>query len=338
MASGEVAIHIYVIHFTELKERQACVDSLLGFEDSVNKVHVHLINENDPKDIEMAHVRQMIDVGEYPADHNPIYKQFVRPFSMNILSNNLKHMNAIIRAANGGPDDYHVILEDDVVFSSNIVLQIRSLINGLREKSDWDVIMLGQPSSTMATTKNAELIPLGSEALLPCCESYLLSSRSAKLLKERLLPIRFSTNVQLSYLFDRFQMKAFKVFPNIVGDGSKMGTYVSSVQPNNVLIFNNTFKEIYTLLSKGDDYLLPADSEHILRLLDANEFKTNPDIMHMEGLFYKTKGDYRKAVEVFERAMSIYKENHAVVNNNSIFLRNYIDCYKKLQDEPLPVS
>tara|TARA_B110000483_G_scaffold239525_1_gene318188 strand:- start:1180 stop:2196 length:1017 start_codon:yes stop_codon:yes gene_type:complete len=338
MASGEVAIHIYVIHYTELTERKACVDSLLSFEDPVNKIHVHMIKENDPNDIDMGHVRQMIDVGPYPEDQNPIYKQFVRPFSMNILSNSLKHMNAIVKASTGGANDYHVILEDDVVFSSNIVLQIRSLINGLRDKSDWDVIMLGQPSSTMATTNNAEVIPLGKDYILPCCESYMLSSRSAKLMKEKMLPIRFSTNVQLSYLFDRFEMKAFKVFPNIVGDGSKMGTYVSSVQPNNVLIFNNTFKEIYTLLSKGDDYLLPADSDHIVRLLESNEFKTNPDIMHMEGLFYKTKGDYLKAVHIFERAMQIYKENHAVVNNNSIFLRNYIDCYKKLQDESLSVS
>lgn len=331
MASEEVAIHIYVIHYTELKERKSCVDSLLGFNDPMNKVHVHLITEQDPKDIDMAQVRKFIEVGEYPNDHNPTYKQFVRPFSMNILSNNMKHLRAIIAASTGNENDYHVILEDDVVFSSNIVLQIRSLINSIRDKSDWDVIMLGQPSSTIASSNNAELIPLGGNSVLPCCESYLLSTRSAKLLKEKVLPIRFSTNVQLSYIFDRFDMKTFKVFPNIVGDGSKMGTYVSTVQPNNVLIFNNTFKEIYTLLLKEDDYLLPADSEHILRLLENNEFKTNPDIMHMEGLFYKTKGDYAKAVEVFARALKIYKENHAVVNNNSIFLRNYIDCYKKLQ-------
>lgn len=338
MASEDIPIHIYVIHYTELKERKDCVESLVRFADPVHKVKVDVITNNDPNKINMAGVRSMLDVNAYPEDHNQTYAQFVRPLSMNILSNNLKHFEAISMAAKGGANEYHLILEDDVVFSSNVVLQVRSMIRNLESQASWDVIMLGQPSSSMATGNNADLIPLGKNNVLPCCESYVLSTRSAKMLVEKMLPFRFSMNVQLSYLFDRFDVNAFKVFPNIVGDGSKMGTYVSTVQPNNVLIFNNTFKEMYTILSKEKEYVSPADIEHVQRLLANNEFKQNPDIMHLEGLLYKSKGQYPEAMKVFEKALEIYNANHAIINNNSIFLRNYIDCFKKAQTFPKKID
>lgn len=335
MASEEIPIHIYVIHYTELRERERCVEAVLKFADPLHKVAVDVIRENDPNKFDTAGIAGMIEVKKYPEDHNKTYEPFMRSMSMNILSNNLKHLEAIRRASKGDPNEYHIVVEDDAVFSNNIVVQIRSMIKTLQgQESSWDVIMLGQPSSSPPSEEKADLIPLGENCVLPCCESYLMSTRSAKALYEKMLPFRFSMNIQLSYLFDRHQIKAFKVFPNIVGDGSKMGTYVGTVHPNNVLLFNNTFKEMYTLLSKESGYLSPADAEHIQRLLAHNEFKDNPDIMHMEGLLYKSKGDYQGALRVFERAIKIYKDNHAVVNNNSIFLRNYIDCYKKAQEMP----
>tara|TARA_B100000497_G_C7283565_1_gene195884 strand:+ start:94 stop:462 length:369 start_codon:yes stop_codon:yes gene_type:complete len=121
-----------------------------------------------------------------------------------------------------------------------------------------------------------------------------------------------------------------KIFPNICGDGSKMGVYTSSILMNNVLIFNDLYKEIYILLEKHlkfDDDTVEIVKDKFLN----NTNKENPDFVYLEALFYKKIGDIEKAKELFETAMGLYEENLVPMNNTSTFLKNYIELYKVLQ-------
>tara|TARA_Y100000389_G_scaffold192603_1_gene220275 strand:- start:104 stop:472 length:369 start_codon:yes stop_codon:yes gene_type:complete len=121
-----------------------------------------------------------------------------------------------------------------------------------------------------------------------------------------------------------------KIFPNICGDGSKMGVYTSSILMNNVLIFNDLYKEIYIMLEqhlKFDDAMI----ETVKGKFSSNTNTENPDFIYLEALFYKKIGYIEKAKELFETAMGYYEENLVPMNNTSTFLKNYIELYKVLQ-------
>jgi len=324
-----MVLHIYVLHCEALTERTSCVESIKRLEtENPKKVKVEVITSYDPETVDIQEARSKISNDPYPEDHNPIYKKLVRPMNIPLLSNLYKHMEALQRISKGNEEDTYLVLEDDVMFSMNLPKQINSILDNLKNKEiEWEIVFLGQPSMNQLDTNTISFTDIAKDCILPCCESYLVHKRSASRLVENLIPYRFTTNIQLSYVIDRFQMKAFKIFPNIVGDGSKMGNYVSSINPNNVLIFNQIYKEVYMIIENSGQ-MTEDDFNKALTILKTNTHTENPDILHLEGLLYKSRGNYDKAKEIFAKALENVKKNHGVLNNNSLFLRNYIDLYR----------
>lgn len=99
---------------------------------------------------------------------------------------------------------------------------------------------------------------------------------------------------------------------------------------NNVLIFNDLYKEIYIMLEqhlKFDD----ATIETVEGKFTSNTNTENPDFIYLEALFYKKIGDIEKAKKLFETAMGYYEENFVPMNNTSTFLKNYIELFKVMQ-------
>jgi len=318
-------LNIYVIHWRELQEREKCLDTILAL--ASDKVSVKVIDKHDPDSMDMEMARKLIQTKEYPKDDNPLYAKLSRPLNANMLSNVLKHGEAIRMASEGDKTHYHLVLEDDVMFAPTLITQLTALVERMNQNTPWDIMLLGQPSDKDAVEKKTvDMISVKNNCLLPCCESYLMTTSAATKLHNAMYPIRFSTNIHLSHLVDKLHLDAYKIFPNVIGDGSKMGNYVSTINPNNVLIFNNIYKELYALLEKH--YLSAEEITRVELLLKENPHPDNPDIMHLEGLFYKTQRQVDKSKQVFERALTLYKNNHAVMNNTTLFLRNYIELYK----------
>jgi len=326
-------LNIYIIHFNKLEKRLDNIKRLqrLASEDTRLKINVNIVNEHKPDTINVNNVKNLVKIEKLPEEENTFYQNFVKQMSLEILSNTFNHFKAVQQISKNPSDSYNVILEDDVVYSDKIFVQMNTLINHI-ESMDWNMIFLGQPSDkSVSSMTSLSLNDMdNNNLLLHCCESYMLHAETAKDMLLNFFPIRFSYNVQLSYLINKQNYKCMKIFPNICGDGSKMGVYTSSILMNNVLIFNDLYKEIYIMLEqhmKFDDVMV----ETIKNKFSSNTNKANPDFIYLEALFYKKLGDIEKAKELFETALGLYEENLVPMNNTSTFLKNYIELYKVLQ-------
>ena len=327
-------LNIYIIHFNKLEKRLDNIKRLerLANEDTTLNINVHIVDEHQPDTININNIKNLVKIEKLPENENAFYQNFVKQMSLEILSNTFNHFKAIQQISKNPSNSYNIILEDDVVYSDKIFVQINTLINHVQSLLDWNIIFLGQPSDkSIQSMTSLSLNDIdNNNLLLHCCESYMIQTETAKDMLLNFFPIRFSYNVQLSYLMNKHNYKCMKIFPNICGDGSKMGVYTSSILMNNVLIFNDLYKEIYIMLEqhlKFDDAMI----ETVKGKFSSNTNTENPDFIYLEALFYKKIGYIEKAKELFETAMGYYEENLVPMNNTSTFLKNYIELYKVLQ-------
>lgn len=224
-------------------------------------------------------------------------------------------------------DEVNIVLEDDVVFNDNIADNLYSVLTESRPA--FDILFLGLPS---AKTE----VPIANQNVkdvfkyLPCCDSYMMPKKTAVALQTVFLPLKFPTNIQLSYLFDSKDMTALLAVPNVFIDGSKIGLYFSSIEVNNRLIFNQE----YVLLAKAiaeNENLSDEQCNAIDALFHDVKLKTNPEFYYLKAIYESKKGNYEFANCIYEYTYNIYKENGTMLNTQSLFLRDYMRNFKHLQ-------
>lgn len=346
-----VRLNVFIIHDTRLEERMENIRELLklateeqGTKQDVT-IEVTVVDQHPPSSINVANIKNLVKLEALPKEENPFYNTFLRKMSIEALSNTFNHFKALQNVAKrkdktDTEEEYHLVLEDDVVYSPRIFKQLLVLIDNARNL-EWDILFLGQPKDnnndvagrSSDTSLNLHMLD-NTNLLLHCCESYMIKASAAKDLLSYMFPIRYFYNVQLSYLLDKHKdrFKCAKIFPNICGDGSKIGAFNSTVLTNNVLIFNDLYKEIYMLLERHPTTLAEEKVSDIKQRLETNPYKDNPDFIYLEALLYRKQGNLEKCRDLFEKAMESYEKKHVPINNTSTFLRNYIELYKFLQN------
>lgn len=343
-----VHLNVYIIHDTRLEERQANIAELrkLAKEEQSLSVDITVIDQHPPDSINIANIKNLVKLEALPTGENPFYNSFLRKMSIEALSNTFNHFKALqtigkLKDKSEENDEYFLVLEDDVVYSAKIFKQLKSLIDNA-SVLEWDFLFLGQPKDNNNDVADKSLSENrlhfhmldNTNLLLHCCESYMIKASSARDFVTHMFPIRYYFNVQMSYLLDKHKnrFKCAKIFPNICGDGSKIGAFNSSVLPNNVLIFNDLYKEVYMLLERHTSILAEETVSNIKQRLDTNPYKDNPDFIYLEALLYRKQGNLEKSRDLFEKAMVSYEAKHVPINNTSTFLRNYIELHRFLQN------
>jgi GR25 family glycosyltransferase involved in LPS biosynthesis len=294
-------------------------------------INVHTVEDHQPEDINVKNIKNLVKLEKLPEGENTFYEKFVKQMSLPVFSNTFHHFKAIQQISKNASSDFNVILEDDVVYSNKIFAQLGTLIDNLK-KTEWDIVFLGQPSETANNTNSLQLSKIEStDLLLHCCESYMMTSTVAKDMLINFFPIRFVYNIQLSYLLNKHKYNCLKIFPNICGDGSKMGEYTSSILVNNVLIFNDMYKQIYMKLENSVS-LTFEEQQEVADMFLSNPRKMNPDFIYLEALFNKKIGQVEKSVELFQNAMVLYEKESVQMNNTSTFLKNYMELFRVINN------
>lgn len=161
--------------------------------------------------------------------------------------------STILEFENAGVDDVNIIVEDDIVFDSTFD---KKMVKFVKDKmySESDIVFFGLPSTVpMKDDHEIEVVHIpDKQSILPCSDSYYISKETDTTFSKSYIPITFPHNVQLSYLINTNNCTLSKTFPNIMADGSKIGTTPSTIYPNNILIFNSTYKNVYKLLEKSN--------------------------------------------------------------------------------------
>jgi hypothetical protein len=319
-----MSVKIFVIHASQLEIRKPRVEHLIGL---LGKDYdVEYITEYDPKDIEINNIRSLFSVEK---TNDEVYDTFLNNLSINQASNVLKHMSAIQKAAKH--EGVSMILEDDLLYQEDGIAQtVRSVIKKFIKNEEAKFCMLGAPSRVSIDEDAPYELNKCSEhkyTILPCCDSYLLKADTAKQMANVAFPIKFAGNIQISWVLKQLNIEPHMFNKNVFLDGSKYGSFLSSMDFNSVLPFNMEFVKMYQAVAGPE-----PDETAAAALLKDMKFQNHPAMLHLQALYHvKCKNDYKTAMVLLDNAFEILRQNNCIINGTNPILKTYVSLLEHVQ-------
>lgn len=341
-------LNIYFIHATGLKDREVVSINLnkqlqkYQFK-KIRSVKIQSITEFDPdkipgdfiqRAVNYTAIKQEDDLKQENAGTSlTFYNQFLKNIHLFQLSNALKHYKALEYIANSDDDDINIVVEDDIVYEEKMCYLLEKVINSL--PTDYSMVFLGLPGNIEVKNRNEIKYQSTSEVfrVLPYTDSYLISKKCAKMLYDEFLPIKFVGNIHLSYLIEKLSLKTVLSISNLFLNGSMAGMFLSTLNPNNHLVFNGDFMRLKNAIAK-EGLLEKEEIKQLDELISKTPIQNHPDFMFQVAQYLTKQKKYKEAEKVYENALNIYTANNCIVNHESAFLKDYIRLYKNLQELP----
>lgn len=319
---------VYMLHWNKLNERMKNIEKFreIAKQQTYFEVDFEIISEHDPETFNLESVKNLIKLEI--SQNDPFYS-FRTQLTQRTISNTLKHYTALQKIASRNDVCYNLVLEDDVEFNVSFFEQLNEIMNSVESGANktYDVIFLGlPPEPDTDKSKISFQNVLDKQTPLIANDSYIVSHSAAKQLMINFFPIGFDTSVHFTQLLKNHDLKALKTFPNLTGDGSKIGTYSSSVKENNILIFNNDYKSLYRNIESNSSDLMKNESIYL-----NTQYKEHPDILHMMALTYLKMKNFDQSLSFFQKAYAAYSVQHCLMNKNCVFMKNYITAFKFTQ-------
>jgi hypothetical protein len=319
---------IQVIHTEKLSLRlptlTALIEKLKG--DSDLDVHVEFVKKHEVDDIDVKLINQYVKL-ENPNTQS-VFDGLVKNLHVRQVSQCLKHYEAMTSFSQMDYE-YLLVIEDDVLFSDTVVKELKEALTYLSNNKNVDVLALGCPTpKALAENKAANVKEVF--RVIPTMDSYLMHKDNVQKVLSAFLPIRFSLNIQFSFLMHTDKLTMFMMTPNTFVNGSKYGVYISSIDQNNRLFMNQDYNTLIALNTKAP--IAQEDLQAFNQLLGNAKFKEHPDFQYQFGVFLARIGQVEKAKAYFDAAYKVYNENDSVLSNESEFLLNYTRLFKFFQD------
>lgn len=325
-----------MIHSPRLKDRESSykktIDKLRNYSYKNFKVEkIIIIDKQEPNDITVEYIQNNVDYNPVQEANLAYMNQFLRNLHINQLSNVLKHYEVLNIAKEYVNTKYHLVLEDDLIFGDHIC-EILDVVFNMVIKNKYNLVFLGIPAAKEVKEIIIDNVKNHYPHILPSCDSYIISTSLVKKMHEMFMPIKFTCNFQFSYVLGKLNTEAYMSTPNVFVNGSKFGTFISTLNPNSNLVYNKDFLYVSEVLSK--DKLNEEEMANLEKIFSKSQVVQHPCFQHMLGLFYQKKIDYKKAEECFDSAYKTIIKSNGIINHDSSLLRDYIVLHKHIQELP----
>ena len=228
------------------------------------------------------------------------------------LDNLAKHASAIQQISLLPVGSVALVLEDDVIYDEE---HFRGHLDRVTEHmSDRGLIFLGLPlpsNDDVVTNVTLEY------PVLPACDSYLMSQSFAARFIDVFKPFRYSANVNFSYALKQLGHPTWAASDHIFLDGSKYGPFLSSIENNAFLPYNNEFTSTYTKLMAGGN-------EDLLPVIEKLKFQNHPAVMHLRALALLRRDEHIAAHAIMRSAYDILSQNGCMVGGTNPIVKTYI--------------
>jgi GR25 family glycosyltransferase involved in LPS biosynthesis len=305
---------------------------------AIKVVSFDVVTAHDPAAITKEKIQEVALIS--PEGLKEPFDRLVGTMNVRQLSNAMKHHEALCTISTRAlSDTANLIIEDDVLYNEDLLE--KSIVAALaRAPNAWDLLFLGLPAQD-DDSETSELRYSATASVfkcLPACDSYLVTTAAAARLSKAYLPIRFPTNIHLSWLLlheDNARCptsNTYVISPSVFIDGSKYGSCTSSINANNRLAWNPAYIRLFTLVrGKASDTYTKETEELIDRTYEAMTFKSHPDAQYLYAISLIKRAQYEKAGELMASALETYEKNNCNVNRSSEFLNAYCDLHRYLQ-------
>lgn len=327
--------NLYVIHTQRLTLRQSKLHGVIQTirttaQSLGHEVKITMILKPDQIDFDADATQKLDKRINYDKTNDEEFDQRIHPLAFEELSNYEKQREAWRRISEFPTEsiatDLYMVIEDDAFILPNTENVIADIIRML-PTTTYDVATLSV-SNTSATTGSLGFLDfrkLGK--ILPSKESYFLSPRAARVLYAQSETIKFPIRTQMSYILWKNPSLEF-VYPSMrtMIDGSKIGVTPSTVNGNNVLIYNQEFMELWRFVS-----IEKPPVREIREIYKKIQHLRNPDILHLYGVLLYRAGDIHEAQDAFVEAVELMKENQGLLTFRSEVLNNAINIHEFAQ-------
>lgn len=305
-------IDLYIITSKQTNIRTKKVAELCERISKLYDTKVTYISEHEPEEITHDKIRESVVLEKI---NNPLFDSLLRNLTAKHVSNGFKHHKALqLIASNTRFSAYPIVLEDDPLIVDSFNTDISKFLEDI--PSSWNIVMLGLPGNSTGFQPLTDVYKA-----LPVCNAYMIKPSVASKLSNTFLPLRYITNIHMSYSLQAFDIVPLLYSPQLFIDGSKYGIYVSTLTPNNELLFNKDYVQAKRQIS--DKCYKDA-----LFTIQSSPVKNHPDFLHLKGICELEVHGKEAAKQTFEEALRIYDENNAITNNESSYLTDYISLFR----------
>lgn len=325
-------LHFFFIHDGNETRKKACKDLVEILEEGGFKDIVYTFcDKNKTDSFNLEQLAKIIDLNQWRA-MKPHLKEYIRKIPIENMSNLLNHYNAITLIANNCvPGDIPIVIEDDVIFDEDSVIEeLNFLITEVKKRSDKNITIIGSIPEELCGSS------LPSTQCIQFCNAYYVCPLTAGELSKNFLPIAFSLSQQLTMVCQSIGVNVYFHEESIFLDGSKVGAYPSSIKPNNQHLFHKVYMEADAFLKQYDE-TKHSDSEVIKHIQNIKNdlYGNNPDFIYLEAKLNICIKEYKYARELFKIALKEYLETCSVMRQRSDFVVDYEKVCLLTQDLPL---
>jgi len=330
-------INVYVIYSPHLENRQKYINSTIDFLKKTTEsigftFNINIITEPSKefidKNIETFNKR--VKYEKYPdnTQGNREFNTHIQPLNSCQISNYEKHREIYRHIKDKSDDEFHMIIEDDVVIGQEYTHNIEQLFKKLHDKAfdDWDILFTCLPS--LKQDAKMQLVPVKDVfSTLMCKSSYFVKASLCKRLYEYTDTFKFTLKNALSrFFYENEDVKAVYLNKHTFLEASKIGILPTTVNPNNFLFQNNHYIQLSNLSNS------PEITEDIVKnaekLYEESKSIDSADILHIMGIIYFKHKNYANAKQFMTSAISNMKKNNGYLQQNSELLNNCINIYQ----------
>jgi hypothetical protein len=338
-----IRLNIYVVYSEELENRHGTINSSLSLIKDICtqkniEIKINIISEPGKE-----HVNKHISTFNTRVNYdkftdNNIYNDLIMPLNVCQISNFEKHRyiyKLILENTNdsnvSNVSDLHLIIEDDIIILKDYINNISEFIDDLNTSSndDWDILFtcLNVVNNPVKYININELYNI---IISKSC--YVIKNKElCKKLYEATNTFKLNLKLTLSKFIKDNNYKALSYNKITFIEGSKLGLYPSSVNPNNYLFLNNNYIDLKKLSEKKE--LTEDDIKRAEKIYSDSLNIQSIDIQNIMGIIYYNYKNYKKAKEYMCASLNSLKKckGYTIMKNNEI-LSNTINIYKYNQD------
>jgi hypothetical protein len=249
------------------------------------------------------------------------------------ISNCLKHLAALRLAAQRGPQDVSLVLEDDTLTAQPGCVDL--VMRVAEQLPPSSVCFLGQNRSTGDVLTPQALDDPGGHLMV---NAYLVTGEAAKALLEvpSVLPVHGTGSDMLKEALRACsgRVESLRTGRPLLIDGSKYAYFASTLTSDNALVFNPHYMRLRSLLTTTEDGSCSAEDVDKEINDPENVAASHPDFLSLVAQYHTRKGQLEEAAKLLRRAYDTVcgGQNAGLVNNASSVLVRLIELHRHLQD------
>lgn len=333
-------LNVYLIYTETLENRKSNINSSLEAiknicnENNINfKLNIVNTPNNDAIDKNVDEYNKRVDFSKFPDDNE--YNNYITSLNSYQISNYEKHREAFkhISDTNSANDvndvndtnDIYLIVEDDIIIGKAYLDNIKNLITNLN-KTKWDILF----TSLNVINDPREYIEYKSvykKLISKSC--YFIKPKICKILYEAMNTFKLRFKHFLCKFINDNDYNVIFYNKNTFVEGTKIGVYPTSVNPNNYLYFNNNFIELSKI--SNNEVTTKDDVNKALEICANNNFDS-PDFLNVLSVIYLKNKDINNAKKHSMAALECMKKNKGYLQKNSEILNNCINMWQYEQE------